>query len=446
MQFEVDDFKRLALVLFFTALAARLLFIGFRGAYQGIDSVSYLRLAANIANHLVYSTDPSAPYLPSIRYAPGYSTFLALMDWFGLLSPWRIAAAQGLIDSAVAVLVFLLARYSVPTRWAAGAGLLYCVHPGAIFLSSAVLTEAVFTALLACSVWLLVRSLYRRHPLTALAAGLVIGLAALSRAIALPVPFIIGVTLLCSYALIGSRKTAAQTAILFVVGAGVVTLPWTIRCTLLAHSFVPVQAASAAQVYMPTRWDWDQSDAGLPWRRLAAEDQYGGHLYSATSPPEMADADRFGYRLAWENIRDHPKGYFASRIAAYPHLIVTSFDFFSGINQSFSELARQHDLWRILIKAILLIGFSTAPLIAALVGLGRIRTNLSARLCAVILIYVVLFHIPMWIEYRYWQPFVPYLAVTSIVGAYSLREVWVARATRNRSTASPGLLPRLSKY
>jgi len=197
---------------------------------------------------------------------------------------------------------------------------------------------------------------------------------------------------------------------------------------------------------MPTRWDWDQSDAGSPWRRLAAEDQYGGHLYSATSPLEMADADRFGYRLAWQNIKDHPKEYIASRISAYPHLFVTSFDFFSGINRSFSELARQHDFWLILIKAMLLTGFSIVPLIAAFVGLGRIRRNLSARLCAVILTYVVLFHIPMWIEYRYWQPFVPYVAVISIVGAYSLRGVWVARAARNQPTTPPGLLPGLSEY
>src|SRR5438552_2794258 len=70
-----------AMVVFLVALAARLAYLAWRGPVVTWDSGEYLRLARNLVEHGAYSLDTSPPFGPSIRRAPLYPWFLALMGW-----------------------------------------------------------------------------------------------------------------------------------------------------------------------------------------------------------------------------------------------------------------------------------------------------------------------------------------------------------------------------
>jgi hypothetical protein len=65
---------------------------------------------------------------------------------------------------------------------------------------------------------------------------------------------------------------------------------------------------------------------------------------------------------------------------------------------------------------MLLLLFSAIPLILALTSLSKARANIVAALCSAMWLYTLMIHLPMWIEYRFWLPAVPFLIVSASMG------------------------------
>lgn len=143
------------------------------------DSDEYLTIAQNIAAGRGFSADVSPPYRPDIRRTPVYTTLLASV----LLLPCgdvRLASLIGALASAATV----AATYSIawhlfgPIAAIAGAVLLMLDVTSASY-SVLILTEAVFTALVAIGVLVLLR-----RPLTrsvGVRGGALLGCATLCR-------------------------------------------------------------------------------------------------------------------------------------------------------------------------------------------------------------------------------------------------------------------------
>src|SRR5262249_10784737 len=121
-------------------------------------------------------------------------------------------------------------------------------------------------------------------------------------------------------------------------------------------------------------------------------------------------------RLIWQNITDNPRGYIRSRIATYPHLFLNAFDSFTEINQSFGSLVESKNWGHIFIKLTLLSIFSVLPFVLALIGLLKVRSNTVMVLCSSVWVYTLIIHLPMWIEYRFWLPAVPFLIISASMG------------------------------
>jgi 4-amino-4-deoxy-L-arabinose transferase-like glycosyltransferase len=403
-----------AAAVFLLALGVRIAFAAARGVKLTPDSADYVRLAENLRAHGAYSLDPSEPFTPSIRRAPLYSFFLAPLVGAEGVSVNRAAAAQTVIDAAVAVLALLLAHAALSLRWAAAAGVAYAIHPGAIYFSTNILSEPLFTALNVAGALLLLYGLSRDRPALSALGGVAFGLATLCRPISLPLPLLlVGVSLFVAPRLPRRWLHAA----LLVACAALVMAPWLARCARVSGQFVLVQGYTQVIFYVATRPDWDQKDEERLWPRFAQEDPYGKRLMAARTPREVLEADRFGRQSGWQNIRARPRAYLASRARNFPHLFITSFDMFTGLNRSFGQLLRERDAPRLALKLSLLLAFSLAPLLLGVVGLAGGRRNLSAAFCAVVWVYTLLAHLPMWVEYRYWLPAVPFLLVGAAVGA-----------------------------
>jgi len=407
---------RAAALVFLAALLARVLFLCLHGPLLATDSESYLRLAENLAGHGAFSLSPGPPFVPTIRRAPLYPAFLGLLHLAGLLRPGVVAALQAVVDSAVAVAVLVLAARVAGPAWALAAALAYAVHPGAIAAAASLLGEALFTALLVLAVTLLVRGRDREPPALLCAAGAVFGLAALCRPIALFLPF------LCAAVLLAGRRAPqrGRTRLLLVpLAALCVIAPWAVRCSRAAGRLVLVQGASAVNVYVPTRWDWDQGDEARLWHVLAPGDEYCRRLTAAGTPAAMAAADAFGYRQAVANVRADTGAYLRSRARTVPHLVLTTFDVFTGFNQSLAR-ARAEGRWaRLVVKLALLALFSLLPLALAVIGLFRASGEVAA-LCVTLWLSTLLVHLPLWIEPRFWLPAVPFLLVGAAGGGAAL--------------------------
>jgi 4-amino-4-deoxy-L-arabinose transferase-like glycosyltransferase len=276
--------------------------------------VAALAIAARLAWVLLVPTHPvgdfamyreSADYLvahgsldPEFIYMPGYVLLLAAVRALGggLLAAKLIGVAAGGLAAAAcygtAAAVFddgsppgqALAR-----RAARAAGLLAALWPAGIAVSSVTGTDMPAAALVAAAVWLLVRDGRRRPVRGAALFGLVLGLAATIRAVALPVALLGGFYWLALR--VPARALVARTALGCAV-AFLVLLPWGIR-----------NRARYGELFLT---DSHGGHTALVGANPNSEGVYSRSLnrmfakgtgYALFAPPHR-DADREAYRLA----------------------------------------------------------------------------------------------------------------------------------------------------
>jgi 4-amino-4-deoxy-L-arabinose transferase-like glycosyltransferase len=423
------------ITLFTLALLARTAFLAWRGPAISTDTADYLRIADNISHHLAFSLSSSAPWIPTIFRAPLYPAFISLLSSMGAKSPYEPALVQSVLDSLVCLCVYSMVRGVARERWSVLAAVVYALHPGAIVTSTSLLSEGLFGSLCVFAVYFLAKGLERNSQSLCLAGGVTLGLAGLSRSIGAVLPFLFFAIILRK----SRSKQLRQHALVMLTAALLILLPWVVRSSLLARSFVLVQGPSMAlNFYYPTRMDWDQGDQQAVWLSFQRDDPCGKCFLAARNPTQMPMVSRFCFDEAIHNIRSAPLRYAVSRLRAYPQLMLTSFDSFTGYNESFRQCLVNRHHGRFLLNLLLMTVFAGAPFCLAALGVRKAGGNVTVGLCAVVCVFTLLIHIPMWIEYRYWQPVVPLLLVLSASGAESLPAFFASRkGGRMQRVSSP---------
>lgn len=170
---------------------------------------------------------------PTAYYSVGYPAALAAAVWTVEHTPLSddVPVAAGMLNAALAVatvaLIGLIGRRLAGWRVGVVAAALAAVFPNQIFYTAAILSETLFNFLLVASLAILVwrrSDQLRMHHV--LLAGLVLGLAALTRPIALfVVPFAALAWWLCHT----GWRTALRHALVLGLGVVIVLVPWAIR-------------------------------------------------------------------------------------------------------------------------------------------------------------------------------------------------------------------------
>ncbi|MCU1382480.1 MAG: glycosyl transferase family 39 [Acidobacteria bacterium] len=194
-----------------------------------VDEQQYSQIARSIAAGDGFAWHAGAP--TSIR-PPLYPAMLAAI-WTaaGSENLQAVRVIQILLALATTALVYVLgARLYGPVvgRWAAAVCWLY---PSFIFFNFLILTETLFTLLLVAFVLLTVLLVQTPRARLAVACGVVLGLAALTRSILWPLPL-----LLCPLlAMVIRAPLARRIALpcLVAIGYTLVVAPWAIRNTRL---------------------------------------------------------------------------------------------------------------------------------------------------------------------------------------------------------------------
>jgi 4-amino-4-deoxy-L-arabinose transferase-like glycosyltransferase len=268
------------LLLFAVGLALRAAYAWFAmgpGATPSSDAVSYDAVAWNLARGAGFALNsaggpyPTAFVPPALPFVTSLLYRVAGHQFFGAI------LLQCLIGALVPVLLARFARQTFGPGPGRFAGWLAAVNPLMVFFSGYLLTETLFSfallvALFATTAWIKAPRRGR-----ALGAGMLWGLAALTRPTALPLPMLVVLWAWHPLALIaGGRERVRQCAALL-LGLALVVAPWTLRNGLRLGAFVPVTTGggrSLLDANNPIVWD-------DPAQRGGATSVYGLEPYAA---------------------------------------------------------------------------------------------------------------------------------------------------------------------
>jgi 4-amino-4-deoxy-L-arabinose transferase-like glycosyltransferase len=237
-------------------LAARLAFLALEPSARLVGDE---RAWTQWAEWIAYPRTGFSPLRFRLIYRPPlYVYFVALIS-SALGSLTAVKIAQALVSSLLVPAVGRVGARVFGARAGFAAAVLAAFYPEIIWYSAHFWSEMVFLVLLAWALERLVAADTARGSYAALLAGLLLGLATLTRETTLYFAPVAAIWL----ALSTHRERARRRAFLFLAAVALTILPWTVRNWILFRAFVPVSTASGLNLY--------QGNVRLSWREVHAE-------------------------------------------------------------------------------------------------------------------------------------------------------------------------------
>lgn len=359
--------------------------------------------------------DPTFPvYTP-----PLYSLVIALLAWlFGGDGIMGIKVVQIVLDSAMAVLLYLIAKEICNSSVGILSAAIWAIYPFAIYSTLYVGTEVLFTFLVAVWVWFTIWAIKSARWEYYCAAGAFLGLATLTRGTTQFVPLIL---LILMFVFRDQGLRWIRMYLLTVVCFGLIILPWGIRNYLVLNEFIPIGANSSIILYgvsepMLTIGDGRAKEVA----RLYEEARINGII----PPPEdhpPAERDRFLAKVAI----DHYKARFRNDPAG---LSVFMLKKFFRLWYS-TESGNNHGV-------TLAINLGLYILAGIGIVLSWKQRNWKALTLLVLVAYFVIIH---WLTlplFRYMIPVMPFLSMFAAMGMIAfLNRKWPRAYERLQSTA-----------
>ncbi|MEP7075778.1 MAG: hypothetical protein ABI878_08195 [Acidobacteriota bacterium] len=249
-----------------TLLAALIFNLWIATTYSGEqpgDSAMYVRLAGNLLDHGVFSSDTQEPFWPTLIRLPGYPLFIAaIYSVFGNGNNSAVFVVQGIAGVATAILAALLAfSWFVGSkrrrRRAAFLSFAFCAFcPFIVSFTSVLLTETLtmfFMTAAALAATYGLRSAGRISYLWWATGGVLVSLSVYLRPDSGLFALGLGLTLLVSLFFRGKSESRISARILPVAAKGaifsmafvLVLLPWTIRNERVFSLFQPLAPTHA---------------------------------------------------------------------------------------------------------------------------------------------------------------------------------------------------------
>ena len=246
-------------------------------SYQSADERSYGKLAINIAEQHHYG-DPSTGMQDALHWPPGAPILYAAGHFvFGSEASERTFDLpeaywlQALVSTATVAVAFLLA-WALAGAWAGlVAAVLVGFYPPLILATGEQLSEPLGGFLLISAFLAFALAARRRTTPLYAVAGFLLGLAVLTRADLLPVPFVLGVI---SFIWIWRRRGEWQrggiVGGLLIAGALVAIVPWSFYASQRAGEIVPVTRGSGSALFVGTYLPGNGTTVGMK-RSLGSE-------------------------------------------------------------------------------------------------------------------------------------------------------------------------------
>ena len=416
--FALSPPQRLGIILL-AAFAVRLLVLTMTSQLGAriVDEQHYHVIATNLAEGRGFA---SADGPTSLR-PPVYPALVASLWWVtGSRSLQVLRGFQGLLGLATAALAYWIGRRLYDERAGLAAAAITAFYPALVLANSLLLTETAFTFLLTAFVASLIALLQRPRPVVALAVGGLLGLAALTRSVVWPFPFVL-VPLLAWIAPTNLARRLACCALLL-AGYAAVVAPWAVRNTRLQGVPVVVDTIGGLNLRMGN-YEFTPHD-----RMWDAVSQRGAQSWIVGLPPHPPGGGEWteGWKERWAReqaiafMREHP-GLTVWRMAIkFTDFWALDRDFIAGIQQG---LFRPPAWAAIAAAAAMTLAF---PLVAGLAIIGvclKAPTDWRSHvLLLVLVLFVAALHTVVFGHPRYRLPLTPVIAIYA--GAAMSAHAW----------------------
>ena len=395
--------------------------MGLASATHQADSEQYYNIAENLANGNGYRAHPEMA--ETMHRSPGYVAVLtALIYLFPENSFLAASVLDMLLTLAIAGLVYVLARkLTGNVSLSLFAALLPCFHPFVILIQARVHLELFWTCLLLLYTLALFRLLETRLNGQIVIAGLLLGIAALTRSVAFySLPFFAGYYLYANRHIQTTAKSMLQMALLLLVTM-IVLSPWMYRNFEL----------SGKPTFSESNGGWNIYAGQMLTRNPEGRSVFSyGLLQNDLGQAQAALTESWG--IPYE--KRHPSGsiwmYFPTIEDEIAHSNQLGLEAIKYYREHW-ELFLQHCLYNALrfwflgatptITAVCVI--LQLPLLV-LAGFGcyvswRRRINIAPILIIGATIYAI--HIPLVAHARYTTPLIPFLSILLAIGLSATR-------------------------
>jgi 4-amino-4-deoxy-L-arabinose transferase-like glycosyltransferase len=334
---------------------------------------------------------------PILWRAPAYPLFLAAVYALAGDSHLAVVAAHVLLDALTCVVLFVIARSLYETRFAAAAVLLYIVYPFAAYYTVSLLTEPLFTLLLAVTLLQAERASRRGGAAAFLLTGGLVGIATLCRTSIMYFPIVIVVRQLRA-----ARSVRRAATALAAVAAGmlVVLLPWAVRNYRATGEIVLVGTGAGYNFWLgnhqPTAGK-DLDELSGPTRELLVK---AVDAITGGAPTRFGvEQDRRFYAAALRDAAAHP-------LAALSLVARKAWRFWFQIYHPDHQRYR----WLLVpIQALLLAGCA--------IGVSLLRSERAIFYPLAAIVYFNVIHALTLSTFRYSLPVMPYVIMFAVYGA-----------------------------
>lgn len=421
--------RYLGSILLVGGLLRVVLWLWFAGSPPVIgDEHDYDTLAVNLVRHGGFAFSPGIPI--SLRPPLYPATVAAVYGLFGLEN----FQAVRLLQAGLSLLnVLLLYRFGtvVSSRrvglWLAG---WYGFYPSMLGFNNLLLTEVLFTFLLCSVCHALVQALRRESFVHLGLAGVLLGLAALTRSVLWLFPIVLGAFLLWAWKGHLPRRLLAVGTLIVAFAATVA--PWAIRNTRLEETFQVIDCMGGRNFMMGNyeytplfrAWDAISEDGERSW----------SHVLASNEPPSLGatqgQRDKLALRCGVRFVWSHPR-------LTVKRDVIKFFNFWGLERELVAGVARGYFGVRstlvLLLLTLMIFGSYCAALISGI--FGAIMVPPADRRIHWLLLSVIGFicamHTVTFGHSRYHLPVMPLILLYSASAVVHSRAIWRRRSERS---------------
>jgi 4-amino-4-deoxy-L-arabinose transferase-like glycosyltransferase len=412
------------------------------------DAIRYVTYAWNLRHYDTFSrspfwlsTQPVQP-VPDKLVLPGYPVFLDLFlrDKVDVAFVHKVVLAQAALGVVTCLMTLLLGLRLLPFGLAIAAGLLACLSPHLANISTDLLTESLFTALLTLSLVVVVRAAGRHSAWLAAAGGGLMGLASLVRPQMQLFPWL----LLALCLLLPAWRVHARKVVFGLLCFVAVTLPWNLRNASVERP------AGDPDLFAMTLYH-----GGFPGLMYDNRPETAGYPYKYDALAEQHSKDvPSALRFIGEGFAAHPGRYLAWYLVGKPLSFLAWTDPANAtdvdIYPATATPYRDQPMFRFIKRAMRWLHWPVTALALLALPIAALRPDwlanndglrLALRLLALALAYVLVIHMIGAPFGRYSVPFRPLVYVLAMATTHAL---WRGYSSRNRAP-DKNLTPEVKK-
>ncbi len=392
------------------------------------DERDYDTLARNLVATGEFTFTPGGT--PTSLRPPLYPALVAgVYQLAGVGNFAAVRLLQAALSLLTVVVAYRLGREVTSPRtafWLAGLCLFY---PSLLAYNNLLLTEVLFTLLLTTSCYWTVLALKQASVAYALAAGVALGLAALTRSVVWLAPPFLAAFLLITCRAGWAKRLAVAAAVVAAFAATVA--PWVVRNTRLQGTFVAIDTMGGRNFMMG---NYEYTPLHRSWDAIALEgNQSWVAEVCATYAPEQRGTqglvDKLALRQGLQFVREHP-GLTAQRS------VVKFFDFWGLERELIAGAGRggyfaQASGPALLGLAVVVVGGYAAAMVLALFGLvfAPPADRRAGWLLVCVIAFVCGMHTVVFGHSRYHLPLMPLVLVYAAGAITHIRAIWAQRRT-----------------